>query len=157
MPLRILTIDEDPGLLAQLAAGLKAAGYLSVGASGWREGLAIHAAEPVDIIIIDLECIAAGGGDVLQQFRQVRSARPVSVIAKGWPDSRESESLADSLGVDAHLPRPVTLPALRVAIEAVLQAPRGVSSSTWYVEDVPLEPFDVEFNEPEDPDSVIFR
>lgn len=157
MPVRILTIDDDPLLQGQLAESLDENAYRMVGATGWRNALEMHTAEPADIIIIDLECIAADGGDVLQQFRQVPSARPVYVIARGWSAGSDSESLADSLGADAHVARPVTLQRILAAIEAVLHAPPRSSSSTWFVEDEPLEPFDVEFSEPEDPDSVTFH
>ena len=65
--MKILIVEDDPGIASFLVKGLKAEGYATQVAADGREALAVVAsnAEPFDLMLLDLGLPGASGLDVL--------------------------------------------------------------------------------------------
>lgn len=155
---RIMIIDDSPLLRRQLQGRLEKAGYQLVGADDCEKGLALHSADPVDLVIVDAGRLSLDGFVHLQRLRQTpgRRRRPALIAMSGAAESAFLE-LAESLGVDSVVAKPVAVEGLLDRIVTILQSDRGEAGTTWFVEDVPLDPMDVDFSEQEDPGSGISR
>ena len=155
---RIMIIDDSPLLRSQLQGGLEQAGYQVVGTDDCEKGLALQSADPVDLVIVDGGRLSLDGFEYLQQVRRIprRHRRPALIAMMGPTDGAFIE-LAESLGVDSIVTKPVSLEMVLEQIVAVRLTDSREAGSTWFVEDVPLDPQDVDFNEQEDPGSGISR
>jgi len=114
-PLRVLLIDDDPGVRSVVAEMLTIEGHRVVQAAGGTEGLdELAAGTPVDLVLTDLGMRGMNGWDVA---RAVRAAYPSTVVGliTGWdeglgPQPREPGE------VDLLVQKPVTQETLRDVI-----------------------------------------
>jgi DNA-binding response OmpR family regulator len=162
MPRRVLITGQDNTLRARLQAQLAAAGYLTVLSEDAVSGLAMHAADPFDLVIHDLEQASLDGLEFLSTLRALPTrVRPAVFVLADVPVA-EAMELATGLGVDSCLPKPVDVGMLLDLVDHTFRPERRAAASTWYVEDEPVDPDegdadDGRLSEPEDPGSVTFH
>jgi DNA-binding NarL/FixJ family response regulator len=87
-------------------------------ASDGEEALAALAAQPVDVLLLDLRMPRAGGLDVLRALRTAGSAAPAVVVLTTFQDDAELWD-ALRLGARGYLLKDVSLERLVGAIQAV--------------------------------------
>lgn len=162
MPKRILITGLDDSLRARVQSQLAAAGYLTVLSEDATSALAMHAANPFDLVVHDLAQPSLDGLEFLSALRALPvRVRPAVLVFADVPVA-EAMELATSLGVDSCLPKPVDVAMLLDLVDHTFRPERRASASTWYVEDEPVDPVgggpdDGLFSAPEDPDSVTFH
>jgi len=162
MPRGVLITGQDDTLRTRLQAQLVAAGYVTVLQEDATSGLAMHATDPFDLVIHDLEQSSLDGLEFLSALRALPvRVRPAVLVFADVPVA-EAMELATSLGVDSCLPKPVDVAMLLDLVDHTFRPERRASASTWYVEDEPVDPVgggphDGLFSAPEDPDSVTFH
>jgi len=123
---RILIIEDDPELAANLTAGLKDGGYTVVHAADGEAGLEIaHAAasgsskEKFDAMIVDRMLPKADGLSVISTLRGKGNHTPVLILsALDQVDDRVTGLRA---GGDDYLPKPYALSELLARLEALLR------------------------------------
>ena len=69
-PASILLVDDQPDLLSNLSLALEAAGYQTLTASDGVEALAALQAQPVDLILSDIEMPRMNGYQLYQWVRE---------------------------------------------------------------------------------------
>ncbi len=112
---RVLVVEDDAGIAAQLVSGLTREGYLVSHAASGAEALA---QEPPDLVLLDLGLPDADGVDVCRALRD-RSDVPIMVItARGEEADRV---LALDLGADDYLVKPFGFGELTARMRAVLR------------------------------------
>jgi DNA-binding response OmpR family regulator len=122
VPLRVLVVEDDEGIARSLARGLARAGY---GVEIAGTGRAALAAEPADIILLDLGLPDTDGVDVCRRLRLRTDAAIIVVTARGEESDRV---VALDEGADDYLVKPFGLAELLARIRAVLRRVRPSGS-----------------------------
>ncbi len=74
-----------------------------------------------DLVIVDIRCPRASGGDVLRPLLAAHSGTPVIAVSSQFlPGAGNSGAVARALGVAAVLPKPVSRDALVNAVDRLL-------------------------------------
>ena len=106
---RILVIEDTDDVRVLLIRQLARLGYDVLGAADGEEGLAIIAAEPLDLVLCDLRMPKVDGLGVLTALREMKSGLPVIVMSAGTR-SMATQSLlrlAANLGATEVMPKPL--------------------------------------------------
>ncbi|MEH3021580.1 MAG: response regulator transcription factor [Pseudomonas oryzihabitans] len=114
--LRILIVEDDPLLGTHLGDQLQMRGYqprLCVTPAAARQWLA---AEPVELVLLDILLPGGNGLELLRELRQ-RSGVPVILISALGSESDRIQGFRS--GADDYLPKPFSLDELQVRIEAL--------------------------------------
>jgi DNA-binding response OmpR family regulator len=119
---RILLIEDDSRLAGMVAEYLGKAGFHVIHAENGARGLALHAREPVDAVILDLMLPDADGLEICRQLR-ARSDGPILMLtARGDPMDRV---VGLEMGADDYLPKPFEPRELLARLRAILRRGRA--------------------------------
>ncbi|HWG60548.1 MAG TPA: response regulator transcription factor [Streptosporangiaceae bacterium] len=116
--LRVLVVEDDPGLATQLVRGLSRGGYRVDHVVTGREALKWDAA---DVVLLDLGLPDGDGVTVCRRLRERSDAAIIVVTARGEEPERV---LALDAGADDYLVKPFGLAELLARIRAVLRRVR---------------------------------
>ena len=117
-PPTILIIEDHTSVRTLLARVLEDAGYQVYEAANGREGLERFHAQPVDLVITDLEMPEMTGLEVILEL--TRAFLDVKVIAMSGHSAHEL-SMAKLLGARQTFVKPIDLPTLLHAVQYELQ------------------------------------
>jgi len=118
---RLLVVDDNQTNVQFLVDLLQMVGFEVRSASGVTEGLALHAAQPFDLIITDLLMPERDGFDLIQSVRGGTHAPQTPIIvasASAFPGDQVRSTAA---GANAFVPKPVESLALLQKIAGLLQ------------------------------------
>lgn len=118
---RILIVEDDAGLLEQLAELLGGCGFAVVSATRGEAGLSRALAEAYALILLDVNLPDTDGFDVLRRLRLQRQTPVIMLTASG---AEEERIRGLRHGADDYLAKPFNLTELQLRIEAVLRRSR---------------------------------
>lgn len=128
---RILVVDDEPDLLAELAPLLERTGFSVVTASDGQQALNIISRDPPDLIVLDVLMPRVDGREVLRQLRQSGNWTPVILLTRVGSPTERALSLQE--GADDYLNKPFEPLELIARIQAVLRrTERGTQPITSY-------------------------
>lgn len=135
--MRVLLIEDDPGIAATIRSALEPAGYLleheDTGDGGWVRG----DTEDFDAAILDLGLPGLDGLAVLKRWRKARRTLPVLVLtARGNWDERVDGIDA---GADDYLSKPFRIEELLARTRALIRRAAGHASALLEVGDISLD------------------
>lgn len=117
--MRILLIEDEPGLIITLTDRLRSEGYDVVSATDGKTGFEMAEAENYDLIILDVMLPKKNGYDVARDLRQKGNATPILMLtAKG---ETIDKVLGLKLGADDYLTKPFEVIELLARVEALLR------------------------------------
>ncbi|HEY7116706.1 MAG TPA: response regulator transcription factor [Tepidisphaeraceae bacterium] len=123
---RILLIEDDPAIRRGVADALRFAGYHTMEAANFPDGLDAARAADADLILLDL--VLPGGGNKKEQqggldiLRDVRATRPTLPVIIMTARGEEAERvLGLKLGADDYVVKPFGIKELLARVEAVLR------------------------------------
>ena len=119
--MRVLVVEDDPGIADLMVRGLERAGYAAVAASSGRQAL-VSAPEP-DVVLLDLGLPDMDGVEVCRQLRARSDVAIIVVTARGEEGDRVA---ALDEGADDYLVKPFGLAELLARMRAVLRRVRPV-------------------------------
>jgi DNA-binding response OmpR family regulator len=124
VPTRLLVVDADDAARTFLRRRFTRLGYEVLEAAGHRAALAMVAAMPFDLILLDLQTPGADGESGLELLRQMRERRavpaaPILAIAPASASQEAVEALA--LGADDCLFRPLYAEVVQARAEKLLR------------------------------------
>jgi two-component system, OmpR family, phosphate regulon response regulator OmpR len=123
---RILLIEDDLRLAGMLAEYLGKAGFHVVHAETGARGLAAHANEAIDAIVLDLMLPDVDGLEICRKIR-VRSNTPILMLtARGDATDRV---VGLEMGADDYLPKPFEPRELMARLRAIIRRDRGSAKS----------------------------
>ena len=123
---RILLIEDDLRLAGMLREYLGKAGFHVVHAETGARGLAVHASEAVDAIVLDLMLPDVDGLEICRNIR-FRSDTPILMLtARGDATDRV---VGLEMGADDYLPKPFEPRELLARLRAILRRGRGGAKS----------------------------
>lgn len=121
---KILIVDDEARMRRVIADYLRIKGYETAEAADGVEALEKFAAEPPDLVLLDVMMPRMDGWEVCRRIR-ARSQVPVIMLtAKG---EEEDELQGFSLGADEYIMKPFSLKILLARIEAVFR--RGAEAA----------------------------
>lgn len=107
MPLRLVLIDDDQGVLRALGLLLQAMKFEVTTFASPGEGIEYAASSSsVDLVVTDLRMPLLSGEDVVREVRRRQPALPI-VVMSGHATSTDIAAL-QALGMNAFLPKPFT-------------------------------------------------
>ena len=118
-PRRILHLDDDPDIVAVVAAALQSQNWQTDHAASAQAALAAARDQRFDAMIIDRTLPEGDGLDVLRQMRSEGITTPAIVLsALGDVDNRVQGLTS---GADDYLPKPFAMPELLARLTNLLQ------------------------------------
>jgi DNA-binding response OmpR family regulator len=125
MAQKILVIEDEEGIIHLLNLYLKDAGYEVIIARDGADGLALHAREHPDLIILDIMLPAIDGFEVCRRIRAWSRTPILMLTARGSEDDR-IEGL--ELGADDYLVKPFSPRELVSRVRAILRRTASAES-----------------------------
>jgi DNA-binding response OmpR family regulator len=132
MAQKILIIEDEEGIVHLLNLYLKDAGYNVVVARDGADGLALHAREHPDLVILDIMLPAIDGFEVCRRMRAWSKTPILMLTARGSEDDRINGL---ELGADDYLVKPFSPRELVSRVRAILR--RAGSQDTPEVQSAP--------------------
>jgi CheY-like chemotaxis protein len=123
-PRRVMVVEDNADGLETLMALLEMLGHEVAGAADGGQAVRLAAEFQPQVVLLDLGLPVMDGFEVARRLRQDPASRDVFIAAlTGWGAEGDRRRTAEA-GFDAHLTKPVELPAL----EAVLaRSAQGLS------------------------------
>lgn len=114
-PCRVLVIDDEELVRSQVRRSLELRGYEVDEAVDGLSGVARHAAQPADVLVVDMTMPDIDGVEVIRRVREAGS-RVAIVLSSGYQAQAAAERL-DTSSYQVFLPKPYSLSELTRAIE----------------------------------------
>ena len=136
--MRILIVEDDRTLNAQMVAALKRENYAVDSAFDGEEGHFLGDTEPYDAISLDLGLPEVDGLTVLSRWRSAGSVVPVLILTArdDW-----SEKVAGfDAGADDYVTKPLQLEEVLARIRALIRRAAGHASAVINCGPVRLDP-----------------
>lgn len=122
MSQKILVIEDEEGIIHLLNLYLRDAGYNVVAARDGADGLALHAREHPDLVILDVMLPALDGFEVCRRIRAWSKTPILILTARGDEDDRVAGL---ELGADDYLVKPFSPRELVSRVRAILRRVSG--------------------------------
>ena len=133
--MRLLVIEDNRDILANLADHLALKGYTVDCAADGLSGLHLAATQHYDLIVLDLMLPGIDGLTLCERLRSGEQ-RDVPVIMLTARDALEDRLQGFRSGADDYLTKPFALPELAARIDAVLKRSRGGARRALQVADL---------------------
>jgi two-component system OmpR family response regulator len=123
MGMRVLVVEDEPSLAAQLAAALTQAGYAVQTAADGAEADLLARSEPFDAVVLDLGLPRVDGLTLLQRWRAAGVDVPVLVLTarSSWSETVRG---IDG-GADDYLGKPFRIEEVLARVRALIRRARG--------------------------------
>jgi len=119
--MRILVVEDEPGVAQFIRQGLTEAGYAVDVAREGREGLEYTFAADYDVIVLDIMLPKMNGLEVLREIRNQGGKTPVLLLTAR--DGVDDRVRGLDTGADDYLVKPFAFPELLARIRALLRRP----------------------------------
>ncbi|SNS37667.1 MULTISPECIES: response regulator transcription factor [unclassified Azospirillum] len=125
--MRLLVVEDDPQLRAQLRAALEAAPYAVDTAPDGEEAAFMGETEPYDAVVLDLGLPKRDGLSVLRGWRAAGRSMPVLILtARGtWQEKVEGMDA----GADDYLAKPFRMEELLARVRALIRRAGGQAAA----------------------------
>jgi two-component system OmpR family response regulator len=130
---RLLVVDDEATVRELLSATLRFAGFEVTSAATATEAVAAVAAEPPDLVLLDVMLPDMDG------FEVVRRLRPIPVLFLTARDGQADKIQGLSLGADDYVTKPFDLEELIARIRAVLRRTTGRTDDVLTVGPIALD------------------
>jgi len=130
--LKILVVDDEPGMVGVIGALLGQAGHRIVPAYDGREALRRFREEDPDVVLLDLAMAGLDGAEVCREIR--REATTPIIVVTGESDGLISAELLDA-GADDYVRKPFRGEELLARVRAVTRRRAGAAArGGWTVD-----------------------
>ncbi|WP_327066024.1 response regulator transcription factor [Kitasatospora sp. NBC_01250] len=135
---RVLVVDDDDTIRRSLERGLRLSGFAVRSAEGGLPALALLAAEPPDVLVLDVSMPDLSGTEVCRRLREHGSDIPVLMLSA-------LDELADRVaglqaGADDYLVKPFALEELVLRLRALLRRRPPVADGVLRVGPLAIAP-----------------
>ena len=115
---RVLVVDDEPTIASSVAARLRAEGYAVDLAHDGPSAVAAVAADPPDLVVLD---VMLPGFDGLEVCRRIQAGRPVPVLMLTARDDETDLLVGLAVGADDYLTKPFSLRELAARVHALFR------------------------------------
>ena len=124
--MRVLLVEDEPTLRAQLHTGLQDAGYAVDEAGNGRDAQHLGETESFDAVVLDLGLPLVDGLTVLKRWRAAGLTMPVLILTAR--DSWHEKVAGIDAGADDYLAKPFHMEELLARIRALIRRAQGLAS-----------------------------
>ncbi|MFZ3175603.1 MAG: response regulator transcription factor [Thiobacillus sp.] len=125
--MRILVVEDEPTLAAQLAEGVREAGYAVDVAHNGLDAHFMGDTEPFDAVVLDLGLPQMDGITVLKKWRAAGRTMPVLILTAR--DNWHEKVAGIDAGADDYLTKPFHMEELRARLRALIRRAGGHASA----------------------------
>lgn len=125
--MRILVIEDELDLLADIKARLETEGYIVDTSSDGDEGYYFASEYPIDAAIIDIGLPGLSGIEIIQKLREQGHVLPVLILTARSRWQEKVEGL--EAGADDYLVKPFQIEELLARLKALLRRATGSASN----------------------------
>ncbi|MGC1173172.1 response regulator transcription factor, partial [Polaromonas sp.] len=125
--MRILLVEDEPTLRAQLRAGLVEAGYAVDGVDNGRDAHFLGDTEAFDAVVLDLGLPVLDGLTVLKRWRDGGRTMPVLILTAR--DNWNEKVAGIDAGADDYLTKPFHMEELLARVRALIRRASGLASA----------------------------
>jgi DNA-binding response OmpR family regulator len=135
--MRVLIVEDDPGIARFLERGLAAHGHRALTADNGQDGVQMATDESVDFVLLDIMLPGMDGQEVLRRIRARRPGVPVLMLtARG--EVRDKVSALDG-GADDYLTKPFDLEELLARMRALVRRADQPQASRIQIGDLKMD------------------
>ena len=134
--MRILIVEDEPRLLANLARALREEDYAVDTADNGEDGLFKAETYDYDVIVLDVMLPKIDGWEVLLRLRKKKRTPVLMLTAR---DAMSDRVRGLDAGADDYLVKPFDLPELLARIRALIRRSAGQSQSTIELGEVVID------------------
>ncbi|CUA97653.1 response regulator transcription factor [Pannonibacter indicus] len=124
--MRVLLVEDEPRIRANVKAALEASGFRVEEASDGETAWFMGDTEAWDLIILDLGLPGMDGLAVLKRWRAAGLATPILVLTARGSWSERVEGIDP--GADDYLPKPFRMEELTARVRALIRRSAGIAS-----------------------------
>jgi DNA-binding response OmpR family regulator len=135
---RILVVDDDPGLLRALGSGLRSEGYAVDTAADGSEGRWLATENEYDALVLDVMLPGTDGYELCARLREAGVWAPILMLTAR--DGEADETRALDTGADDFLAKPFSYPVLLARLRALVRRGRQERPSVLVAGDLRLDP-----------------
>jgi two-component system OmpR family response regulator len=121
--MRVLVVEDNAALAAQLRVALVDASFAVDSAPDGEEGLFLGETEPYDAVVLDLGLPRLDGLSVLRRWRAGQHAMPVLILTARGSWTEKVEGL--NAGADDYLAKPFAMAELVARLHALIRRANG--------------------------------
>jgi len=125
--MRILVIEDEEDLLADIKANLETEGYIVDTSSDGNEGYFFATEYPIDAAIIDIGLPGISGIEIIKKLREQGHILPVLILTARSRWQEKVEGL--EAGADDYLVKPFQMEELLARLKALLRRATGSATS----------------------------
>ena len=125
--MRVLVIEDEAGLLADIRQRLETEGYIVDTSGEGNEGLYFAREYPLDAAIIDIGLPGISGIEIIQRLRDHGSTLPVLILTARSRWQEKVEGL--EAGADDYLVKPFQMEELLARLKALLRRATGTPTT----------------------------
>jgi len=125
--MRILLVEDEPALAAQLTEGIRSAGYVVDVAGNGLDGHFMGNSEPYDAVVLDIGLPQMDGITVLRKWRAAGRAMPVLILTAR--DTWHEKVAGIDAGADDYLAKPFHMEELLARLRALIRRAGGHAST----------------------------
>jgi two-component system OmpR family response regulator len=125
--MRVLVVEDEPTLAAQLVEALSGAGYAVDRADNGRDAHFIGDVEPLDAVVLDLGLPLMDGITVLKKWRAAGRTMPVLILTAR--DNWHEKVAGIDAGADDYLTKPFHMEELLARLRALIRRAGGHASA----------------------------
>ncbi len=119
MPRKILILDDETEIRAELAEYLAHKGYEVEEADDGLEGLRKFEAAPADLVITDIKMPRLDGYEVIRRIRQIDPGLPIIAVTGHFSPS--DLNTAEDMGATVTMKKPLDLRELAAELNRLLE------------------------------------
>jgi len=123
--MRVLIVDDYPGLIELYDLALRARGFEVVGAATAGEAMTLAATEHFDAVVLDVELPDGSGPELVRRMRSIPSLSNAKFVGMS---SYESNQIGNRF--DAFLPKPFHPKRLATLLRKVIQVKSEPAADT---------------------------
>jgi two-component system OmpR family response regulator len=135
--MRILLVEDDAALRAQVRAALAGADYVVDEADNGRDAHFLGDTEPFDAVVLDLGLPQLDGLSVLRRWRDAGRAMPVLILTAR--DAWNEKVAGIDAGADDYLTKPFHMEELLARVRALIRRASGQASPVLRCGEVALD------------------
>lgn len=130
--MRILIVEDNPDIVANLFGFLEPRGHILDSATNGYAGLALASENTYDVIVLDLTLPGLDGIELCLRLRtELRNATPVLMLTAR--DTLDDKVNGFNNGADDYLVKPFSLVELEVRLKALVRRAHGLNDNTSLV------------------------